>query len=389
MPVGILGAGQLSMMLAAAARQLNLETIVLSERADDPATKVADASILGSFHDEEKILEIFGRCVVVVYENEFIDESLLNRCLARRPVTLLPAPWVMSHVANKLAQKSLFHRLGIPTARFSVYNPDCNNSKQWLQDLQQDYPGGFMLKLAKGGYDGKGNFPIFKTEDIGEPAEQFINQAMQKGIDLYAEERINFSHELALVSIQSLDGKMSFFPLVLSEQEHSICSMVRGPAVSLGIDPGLEDAARESCSKIAHALSLFGCFAVEFFLSEQGLIVNELAPRVHNSGHFSQDAYGTSQFAAHWQALLGLPVVLNKRCEYFGMLNILGPEGFSGVLTPPRIECPGVVLHWYHKRESHPRRKLGHINILAASAVELDQALATCRAQLTAWKENG
>lgn len=383
--VGILGGGQLAMMLAEAAQGLGLETSVLAADVRDPAMRFAHRHQIGSLSDEAVLTRLFSGIIAAAYENEFVDADLIERCLARFPVSLNPAPAVMGRVADKLQQKDLFRQLGIPTAPWEEFNG--LDAAAWMGEMARRFPAGFMLKAAKGGYDGKGNCAVFDLPGDLAKGCAFAGAASAKGVKVYAEERITFTRELAIVAVGLMGGEAAFFPMVISRQENAICSEVRGPAVSLGIPAAFEAAAQASCQALISALSLRGCIAMEFFLTPAGLLANEMAPRVHNTGHYSQHACAISQFEAHWRGLLGLTLPDLACRPFFGMINILGPAGYTGPLAAPALNHPAASLYWYHKAESMPYRKIGHVNLVAQSEQELESAMVDCRRQLANWQQ--
>lgn len=391
--VGILGGGQLAQMLADAARSLSLKPHVFASRPDDVAISHADAYTLGSFEDPATLRQFFEGVQTCVYENEWIRPEILEQALSGGVASLRPKPETMAACGDKLQQKKLLLRLDIPSPRFESLSPSSGICvTNWLLGLSQSFPDGCVLKWAKGGYDGKGTLLYLPSNDPGTVPEDvriFVEQAMTKQVYVYAEQLVRFEQELALITIRETTGKCSYYPLVYTKQEDGICAVVSGPASHLGLDERLEAKARAYGQKIGEVLELEGVFAIEFFLDEtQKLLVNEIAPRVHNSGHFSMDGAKSSQFENHWRAALGWPLADTSCHNFFGMVNILGPQDYTGPLDPPRISLGPSKVHWYEKSESRPGRKIGHVNTWANDRAQLEQAIAEIRQQLQHWSQS-
>ena len=361
--LGIFGAGQLALMLSEAARKLGIQTVVLAAKSDDPAVGVADQVVYA-------VPELVSRSTIVVYENEFIDCRQVQSIVGSDAARFVPALSTLESMGNKLEQKRTFVRLGIPTARFDAYE-GLGTVEDWIGKLGRTLGPSFVVKWAKQGYDGKGTCVAQATDTRA--AIDFAKRAVDRGIEVYAEEKISFLRELALLTVHSVTGELATYPLVQSEQLRGICKWVEGPLTGV---TRLEAEACAHAERIAHDQRLHGVFAIEWFETPDGtLLANELAPRVHNSGHFSQDASRASQFENHCRAALGLPLGSTTSAQAFGMLNLLAPalkkphelgENFKFPLVPE-----GVHFHWYGKRQLTPDRKIGHLNSAANSREEL------------------
>jgi 5-(carboxyamino)imidazole ribonucleotide synthase len=263
----------------------------------------------------------------------------------------------MQQFASKRQQKILLDELKLPTARFEIFKDADRNIASWFQTLAPAFPNGYVLKWGEGGYDGKG---VLRSDRADNATQiKFCNEALAKKATVYAEELIPFKRELAIVGVHSRNGDFLTYPLVFSEQDRGICSLVSGPA---DVDTALEHTAQKLTQTLAKRAGLIGSFALELFETINGaLIINEIAPRVHNSGHYSQDACSISQFENHWLALLGLPPQEPVVAAAFVMVNILGREDNAVGVDFPQIPT-GFRLHWYGKELGKPRRKLGHLN---------------------------
>ncbi|MEW6056407.1 MAG: 5-(carboxyamino)imidazole ribonucleotide synthase [Bdellovibrionota bacterium] len=373
--IGVLGGGQLSQMLCEAAPGLGIHTLVLAEDPRSPAARCADELIVGSSADEKNLSELCKRSPIVVFENEFVDCKSLVKASSKGKIHFVPSLEAIERLQDKANQKRILRNLNIMTAEFEEY-PMTHDLRDWLGFIDRRFPGGFVLKWARYGYDGKG---VFIVQSLSRQIDQilgFCQNALNRKVSVFAEKKIKYMRELAMVGCVSSEKKIIYYPLVISEQKDGICYKVMGPAVALGVDPKLENLAREVVSKIADHLDLVGCFAIEFFQSEAGeLLVNEIAPRVHNSAHYTQEACHVSQFENHLRAAARLPLVEPEVKGVFAMYNLLGPRGAAKTANPQfDLSLPaGVKLHWYGKSEMRPGRKLGHLNAVAKDRQKLEE----------------
>jgi 5-(carboxyamino)imidazole ribonucleotide synthase len=380
--VGILGGGQLARMLVEGAKPLGLEVRVLCAAKDDPAARLAPAS-LGTLEDPRVLRDLYTHSSLVTFENEFVDTVPLVRLAAEFPkLTFQPSLVVLERLQDKLNQKEILDSLGIPTAKWK----EVPSARDW-GEVAKEFPKGAVLKWARMGYDGKGLLFFDPAKPDPTAVENFFEAAAKKGARVYAEEKIPFRRELALVGCRSASGAFAAYPLVQSRQERGICKLVTGPAVKLGNSPEQETRVTESARRLMEALGYVGALALELFESDKGdVLVNEIAPRVHNSGHYTQDAGVTSQFENHWRAVLGLPLGETKPKSFFAMLNLLGPEGISlpsGSILP--AAPAGAKLHWYEKKEIRSRRKMAHLNATATSQNELDRMVKSLEEADAQW----
>jgi 5-(carboxyamino)imidazole ribonucleotide synthase len=362
--VGIIGGGQLARMLAESAHRLGLHPIVLAASSDDPAARLAPDALYGSWQDPVVLRRFFLQAPLVAFENEFVPCEALEQASAGLGTRFLPELGTLFQLQDKIRQKEILYRLGIPTSPYEVLPRDARPD-EWVRAMYARFEGAVVFKWAQLGYDGKGTC----ITDHADEAARFCAEAAARGMRVFVERRVAFRRELAVVACHSTSGEFAAYPLVISQQANGICRLVSGPATALGVEGRLEPVAHGYARKLAEALPIHGTFAVELFETPEGeLWVNELAPRVHNTGHYTQDAAATSQFENHWRAVLGLPLGDVATAPGFAMLNLLGPG------EPPRLLPPlssRVHLHWYGKRESRPGRKLGHLNGRAGSAAEV------------------
>ncbi len=373
--VGILGGGQLARMLAEAARNLGLTPWVLTGSQGDPAGQVGARLEKGDWKSAQDLQKFLPLVDLVAFESEFVPVETLRAALeevSRRP-QVLPGLDLMARLADKLEQKKILQDLGIDSAGHLALESGADPGA-WMEEVKRRFPGGWVLKWARLGYDGKGTW-ISGGARPGDEME-FCRRALERGVGLFAERKVDFRRELAVVGFAGAGGRApGHFPLVVSRQTDGICHWVFGPATALGVDEGLQRKAAGYVEKLAKGLGLPGCFAVEMFETEGGgLLVNELAPRVHNTGHYSLDACATSQFENHWRGLLDLDFGAVAPAPFFGMLNLVAPPR-ARVADPAPVppEPPrGGRLYWYGKRECRPGRKMGHVNFTARSLEEFE-----------------
>lgn len=347
--IGILGAGQLGLMTILAGRPLGLTFTVLADHSDDPATTVADHVVVGSRYSAADLAAVVNACDVTTYEIEHIDAAALAE-LEDAGAAIRPSPRVLALIQDKLAQKEALARIGVPVPRFSPA------------------PGGIdfpcVQKLRHGGYDGRGVAVLGRPDDPRLSGESFF------------EELIEIDQEIAVVVARSTSGEQVAYPPVSMQfdERANICSTVVMPALLNALQTREAIALGEAA--VAALEPTAGVFAVELFLATDGrLLVNEIAPRPHNSGHITIEACQTSQFEQHLRAISGLPLGPVQIVQSATMLNLLGASDASGV---PRMNgyrdllgIPGAHLHWYEKRQVRPFRKMGHVTVTARSASEV------------------
>ncbi len=404
--VGIIGGGQLAQMLVEAAHRLGLDPVVLVTSPADPAAQVCKKIVVGHWTDEKSLRQLFEQTEIVAFENEFIPCDLVEKAAqglsSGRRVRFFPSLGAIRKLQDKLEQKAVLRELSIPAPEYEPLPPGADPAS-WFKKVSERFGGRCVLKWARLGYDGKGTFLSKGGRSDVAAAEAFCAQAAAKGVPVFAEAMIPFKRELAVVASYSVTGEFAAYPLVISQQEKGICRLVVGPATSFGVGEETERLAHEYARKVASKLDLHGTFAIEFFEAEDPetgktrLLVNELAPRVHNTGHYTQDAAETSQFENHWRAILGMPLGDVAVAPGFSMLNLLGPEvsgPLSGHVAPKVAEGPKpganrfgkVKVHWYGK-DLRPGRKLGHLNARAESVEEVTQLVHELEACEREWLE--
>lgn len=394
--VGIIGDGQLARMLVEAAERRSICTLVLTRQDGSPV------SHLQASHCEttRSLDEVLRRASVVLFENEFQDTVHLKKTAqdeGRDPDQLfLPNLSAIALIQDKLQQKRLCQNLGIATSPFMEQPNDVRDLPrlfEWARKAQVAFENGVVFKWSRLGYDGKGVLAVESEEKISESDTRFtrfFSEAFNKRIPIYAEQLIRFRSECALVCAHS-DNVQRYFPLFLTKQANGICETVLGPATSFGISDRDNKDAQTAAKKISEHLDLQGVFAIEFFISESDeLLVNEIAPRVHNSGHITQDAFNHSQFDLQVLSALGKlheSSVQKAKAPLYGMKNILGTTS-TALSSQNTFSLPAEhgALHWYDKSECRPGRKLGHVNVLASSKEELEGKLDFLDRTIEKWR---
>jgi 5-(carboxyamino)imidazole ribonucleotide synthase len=351
--VGIVGAGQLGRMLALAGYPLGLSCLFLDRSADTPGGQVAP-SLVGELEDPALLADLASRTDVVTFDWENISGSALKPL---EQITRVRPPRVALEVSqDRLSEKALFARLKIPVAAHAAVD----SRAQVIQAAQKiGLPG--VLKTRRMGYDGKGQYVLRSPADI-DAAWDAIG-----GADLIYEEFQRFSREVSLVGARGAAGQTVFYPLSANTHGGGILRYSVAPF----INAKLERAARLYLKRVMNALDYVGVLTIEFFVIKGRLVANEMAPRVHNSGHWTIDGCVTSQFENHLRAVCDMPLGSTRPLGHTAMINFLG-------LMPPRerlLAVDGLAYHDYGK-SPRPGRKLGHCTILKRSPKERDAALA-------------
>ncbi|MES2769912.1 MAG: 5-(carboxyamino)imidazole ribonucleotide synthase [Bdellovibrionota bacterium] len=373
--LGILGGGQLAQMLVENSPFSDLEISIFTKDLECPAKYTAGQLFKGDIKDEESLRRFFSKVNFITFENEFIDVEALGKIKNEFPkVFILPSIPNIQITQNKLSQKFLFQKLNLPTSPFKGFDPKIDQLLPWLRTTAFGHKNGFVLKRAMGGYDGKGNH-VVKTLGELEKASEFCQKAIGEGTTVYAEEFVTFEKELAQVYTRSLNGDFIAYPLVISEQEKNVCKLVYGPATEFDIPKEIETETSAMGKKIGEELKFVGTFAIEYFYVNGKILINEMAPRVHNSGHYTLDAAPVNQFENHLFACLGSKLKSPSTYPYFAMRNILGPEGLEKTFEKDVKEkfkkTEDAKVYWYNKTKTSSYRKLGHINTISMTKTDL------------------
>ena len=345
--IGILGGGQLARMLALAAAPLGLRCHVYSPEKNSCAFDVVHASTCAAYEDEHALARFANAVDIVTYEFENVPAKTAAFLTKRRPV--MPDPQVLETTQDRLIEKDFLKGLKTPTAPYAGIH-----SATQLAEAVERIGLPAVLKTRQFGYDGKGQAKITKSTD------SMSAWRLLQSTPSILEGFIDFEREVSVVVARSRDGKVECFDVTENEHRDHILKISRVPAK---ITPAIATQARRIATRIAQAFDYVGVLAVEMFVVRKGrghaVLVNEIAPRVHNSGHWTIDGASVSQFEQHIRAVAGWPLakpmLLGKRVE---MINLIGAE----VNEAPRwLTVPGAAVHVYNKGEARPRRKMGHV----------------------------
>ncbi|MEH2417263.1 5-(carboxyamino)imidazole ribonucleotide synthase [Nostoc sp.] len=351
--VGVIGGGQLAWMMADAAQKLGVELIIQTPSEDDPAVSIAQEIVFAPVDDASATGILAQKCDVITFENEFVNLQALS-VLAQQGVSFCPRLEALAPLLDKYHQRCYLSDLGLPVPQFFALD-EAENIKSKIEYL--GFP--IVLKSRRHGYDGQGTFII---EDFASLQQKLtLNQSL-----FLLEEFVPFERELAIIAARSVEGEIVTYPVVETQQEQQVCRRVIAPAQ---ITPNQVAEIQAIAHTLLNSLEVVGIFGIELFLSADGkILVNEIAPRTHNSGHFSLDACETSQFEQHLRAVCGLPLGNPAlQCAGAVMVNLLGYENSHSDYQSQRqqiAEIPQAHLHWYGKTQSRPGRKLGHVTVL-------------------------
>jgi 5-(carboxyamino)imidazole ribonucleotide synthase len=351
--LGIIGGGQLGMMLTEAAKKMPehiSKVIVLDPTENCPAARVGAKQIVADFKDKNAIVELSLQSDVITYEIESGDSQVLESLKA--PVSVNPSPATLRTIQDKFTQKTFLKNNGIPVPEFL--------SIESLADLKIKIPSfGYpvLLKARRDAYDGRGNFKIENEVQI-ESAYKFF-----EGRQMMIEKWVDFKMEVSVIAARNTNGEITTYPIVENIHKENILEMTIAPA---RVEPKVAKDAEDIAKKTMEVLHGAGVFGIEMFVTHGNqVLINEIAPRVHNSGHHTLQSSDTSQFEQHLRSILGLPLGSTRLRHYTVMRNILGPKNFSGRYKPITIENKnGIYLKMYNKDEAKPQRKLGHINVV-------------------------
>jgi 5-(carboxyamino)imidazole ribonucleotide synthase len=353
MRVGIVGGGQLGRMLALAGHPLGIACVTLDPAAASPAAQVAPA-IVGAYDDLEALAELARGCDVATYEFENVPVDAARFLATRVPVR--PGPEALEAAQDRLAEKSLFSQVGLPVPRFAAVH-DLASFRDAIDEV--GLPA--VLKTRRLGYDGKGQ-AVVRDALRADDAWRAVGE--QPSI---LEAFVPFRRELSIVAARGSDGTLASYPLVENEHRDGILRISRAPA---SVDEATRQRAEAHARAVLEHLGYVGVLAIELFDVDGELLGNEMAPRVHNSGHWTIEGAVTSQFEQHLRAVCGLPLGDASARGVSAMVNLVG----ALPTTADVLAVPGAHLHRYGK-EPRPARKVGHVTIVADDADELEDRL--------------
>jgi len=355
--LGVLGGGQLGRMLIQEAINLDIHVACLDPNDNAPCSEIANWFAHGDFNDYDAVMHFGRNKDVITVEIEHVNIQALKE-LQKKGIKVFPQPEILEIIQDKGLQKEFYTKNNIPTAPYKLIE-----NKDELMQNQDLLP--VAQKLRKGGYDGKG-VSILKSETD-----------LIKAFDAPSvlESFVPFEKELAVIVARNENGEISSFPTVELDfnPEANLVEMLFAPA---NISSGIEEKARKVAERTIEAFDLVGLLAVELFLTKEGeILVNEVAPRPHNSGHHTIEANITSQYGQHLRSILNLPLGDTGLIQAAAMVNLLGEDGFTGPVKYEGLnEClalPGVYVHIYGKAETKPFRKMGHVTVTGRDVEEV------------------
>jgi 5-(carboxyamino)imidazole ribonucleotide synthase len=365
--VGIVGGGQLARMTAPPAVALGVRLRVLATAPDESAAQVVPGTMVGRHTDAAAVTGFAAGCDVLTFDHEHVPTELLEKLVADG-VAVRPGPAALVHAQDKGVMRARLTALGVPCPRWRLVDDE-----QQLAGFLAEVGGTAVVKTTRGGYDGKG---VLVVDDPAQARDWLARAAAGGSGGLLVEERVGFVRELAVLVARSPSGQAAAWPVVESVQVDGVCREVTAPAP--GLDPELAAEATRIGLRLAGELGVVGVLAVELFQTADGVLVNELAMRPHNSGHWTIDGAVTSQFEQHLRAVLDLPLGDPRpRSRWSVMVNVLGgdhPDLHRGLLHVMARD-PGVKVHLYGK-QVRPGRKVGHVTVCGD---DLDDCRARAR----------
>jgi 5-(carboxyamino)imidazole ribonucleotide synthase len=345
--IGLVGGGQLGRMSALAAARLGYRCHILTRETDSPAAQVSHAVTISNYSDPVSLRTFADAVDVISFEFENVSAEGLDLLASIRPVR--PAPSVLRISQDRIDEKTFLNRAGVATAPWAAVT-----SRQELNDAVNRIGLPAVMKTTRLGYDGKGQAMLRSSDGLDAAWERLSPKP------LVLEGFIDFVREISVVVARGSDGTVSSFDTVENRHRDHILDVTLAPA---RISQPVDQAAQAIARRVAEALDLIGLLAVEMFVDSYGtVLVNEIAPRPHNSGHWTIDACPASQFELHIRAIAGLPLPPAVRHADAVMKNLIGPEGMA--LWPVALATPGIIPHLYGKADALPGRKMGHVTRL-------------------------
>lgn len=362
--IGIIGGGQLGQMMLLEAKKMGFYAVVLDPSEQCPCHSICDEHIVASFDDEQAFQLLAEKTDVITYEFEHINAKALEK-LEAQGYKVYPTPASLEIIQDKLTQKETLLKAGLPVPEFMSVK-----SKEDMAKAGEIYGYPYMLKARTGGYDGKGNAVVKSYDHIDEAYRELGNGT----IKLMAEKIIKFKMETSILACRSLNGDIAVYPVGDNIHIDSILHKTKVPA---NIPDEASKSAMKAASKVMEIFDGIGMFCVEMFVTNDNkILVNEIAPRPHNSGHYTIEGCITSQFENHIRAVVGLPLGDTSLISPTVMINILGEEGYSGKALVSGLDkalaLKGTTVHIYGKTETKPKRKMGHITVTSNSVLKAE-----------------
>ena len=365
--LGVVGGGQLGRMMGEAAGPLGVELVVSDPTPDCPAAPVVREQIVGDFDDYDAIRELAERVDVLTFEIELADPDEMQQVSEETDTPVHPDPDTLRTIQDKLVQNRALADAGIPVPEFRRVD-DADDLRAAGEEL--GWP--LMCKAREGGYDGRGNMPAKGSEE----AEAVLDAL---GGPALAEEMVDFDRELAVMGVKGAE-EVRAYPVTETIHEEEILRETASPART---DPETRERAREVAFEVLEMLDGRGVYGIELFEVDGEILVNEIAPRPHNSGHWTIEGARTSQFEQHVRAVLGWPLGSAERRGPSVTANLLGdvdePETATLSGTDSVLESQKASLHWYGKREVRPLRKMGHVTLVDDEATDCSDLLEEAR----------
>ncbi|WP_135364344.1 5-(carboxyamino)imidazole ribonucleotide synthase [Halosimplex halophilum] len=386
--LGVVGGGQLGRMLAEAAAPLGVEVVVSDPTPDAPAAPVARDQVVGDFDDPETVRELAERADFLTFEIELADPDLLEEVAAETDTPVHPDPETLRIIEDKLVQKRRLAEAGVPVPEFREVN-----SAEELRDALDELGYPAMLKARKGGYDGRGNVPVESPDEVEAAFAEIVDAAQGGSSDdpsgvAMVEEMVDFERELAVMGClgserwgEDGEPERDTFPVTETVHREEILRETRSPPEA---DGAVRERAREVALDVLDVMEGRGVYGIELFQGpDDGILLNEIAPRPHNSGHWTIEGCHTSQFEQHVRAVTGRPLGDTGRRAPTVSANILGDvdERQAATLSGEDavFERPRAHLHWYGKREVYRLRKMGHVTLVGEGDGRADRLLADAR----------
>ena len=366
--LGVVGGGQLGRMLAEAAAPLGVEVIVLDPTPECPASTVARDQIVAAFDDPDGIRALAARADALTFEIELADPDVLAAASADHGVPVHPDPNTLETIQDKLVQTEALADAGIPVPEFAAVA-----TVEGVQRLVEEF-GGVMLKAREGGYDGRGNVPVHDPSAAADALAAV-------GTDAMAERFVDFERELAVMGMKGADGDTRTYPVTETIHREEILRESVTPARA---DDEVIARAEAVASDVLELLDGRGAYGIELFETTDGdVAVNEIAPRPHNSGHWTIEGARTSQFENHVRAVLGWPLGPTTLAAPAATANLLGDVAETRPATLRGVEsvlaAPAADLHWYGKADARPLRKMGHLTVTAPDGGDPDALVSRAR----------
>lgn len=360
--IGIIGGGQIGKMIAQEAKRMSLKVVILDPTKNCPASTVCDKLIVADFKNEDKIRELAKYSDVITYEIELANSEALKN-LESKKYPIFPSPHSLYLIQNKYRQKKFLQENKLPVPEFKKIT-----SINDLSFIAEKFEYPLMLKASEDSYDGRGNYLIKCKEDIPIAYNSFDNR------EIFAEKYVDFKTEISIMVARNKKGQIETFPIAENIHKNNVLDTTLVPA---NISPKIYKDAEIIAKNVVACLNDIGIFGIEMFVSNKDdIFINEIAPRPHNSGHYSIEGCSISQFEQHIRTILNLPLIKPELLRPTVMKNILGPPNFSGNYRirgmSKLLSIPSTKIHLYGKSLTSPGRKLGHIT---CTGTTLDEAI--------------